>query len=62
MEELAGFFYKFLKEMNFGSLRCSWHVPNLLVFETLCSYMICTYKKKIVYFFFPKVKCNLHDF
>ena len=55
MEELAGLFGKFLKEMTFGSLQCSWHVPNLLVFEALCSYTVCSYKKKIVYFFFYKL-------
>ena len=55
MEELAGLFGKPLKEVTFRSMQCSWHVLNLLVFEALCSYTVCSYKKKIVYFFFHKV-------
>ena len=56
MEKLSVFFFgKFLKEMTFGSPQCSWHVLNLLVFEALCSYIVCSYKKKIVYFFSGKL-------
>lgn len=50
-----GFFEKFLKEMAFGSLQYSWCVLNLLVFERLCSYTVCSYKKNFVYFFFCDV-------
>ena len=50
MEELVGFFGKFLKEMTFGNLQCSWHVLSLLVFEAFYSNMVCSYKKKIMYF------------
>ena len=41
--------------MTFWSLQCSWHFLNLLVFEALCSYTVCSYKREIVKFFFHKL-------
>ena len=54
MEELAEFFWQISYGNAFGSLQRSWHVLNLLVFEALCSYRVCSYKK-IVYFFLQKL-------